>query len=112
MNAVLHFSGDESQQNHAVANARNLLEDDSTPVEEVVVVATGDGVSLLTDDSTEPEAVASLAEDGVSFRACGNSLESRDLSDDDLLDGVETVPAGVGEVVERQADGYSYVKVP
>ena len=112
MNAVLHFSGDESQQNHAVANARNLLEDDSTEVEEVVVVATGDGVSLLTDDSAEPEAVASLAEDGVSFRACENSLDSRDLSDEDLLDGVERVPAGIGEVVERQADGSAYVKVP
>ncbi|USZ66659.1 DsrE family protein [Halorussus salilacus] len=112
MNAVLHFSGDESQQAHAIANARNLLEDDSTAVESVVLVANGDGVALLTSDSTDPGSVESLAEAGVALRACANSLKSRDLSEADLLDGVERVPAGVGEVVKRQADGHAYVKVP
>ena len=112
MNVVLHFSGDENQQAHAVANAENLLADDSAEVEDVVFVANGDGVRLLTDDSTRREAVASLVEEGVSFRACENSLDQRDLPTEDLLDGVETAPAGVGEVVKREAEGYEYVKVP
>jgi len=112
MDAVFHFSGDESQQAHAVANVRNLLADDSTAAESVVVVANGDGVALLADGSSEAESVASLVESGVSFRACRNSMERRDVAESELLDGVETVPAGVGEVVSRQEDGFRYVKTP
>lgn len=111
MNVVFHFSGDESQQEHAVANVRNLLADDSTTVEETVVVSNGDGVWLLTDNSSEQE-VASLVESGVSFRACLNSMSRRDIAEADLLEGVKTVPAGVGELVKRQDAGYAYVKVP
>ena len=112
MNVVLHFSGGEDQQAHAVSNVKNLLADDSAGVEDVMLVANGDGVLLLTNDSAQREAVTSLAEDGVSFRACENSLGRWDLSADDVLAGVETVPAGVGEVVKREAEGYEYVKIP
>ena len=112
MDALFHFSGGEDEQGHAIANVKNLLRDDSTEPGHVVFVANGDGVFLLTDDSRKREGVASLLADGVSFRACRNSLAGRDLDPADLLDGVETVPAGVGELVKRQDEGYNYLKTP
>jgi intracellular sulfur oxidation DsrE/DsrF family protein len=112
MNAVLHFSGNENQQSHAVANAENLLADETTPIESVALVANGDGVLLLTTDSTRKKGVAALAKQGVSLLACENSLRAKGLTEDDLLEGVGTVPAGVGELVKRQDEGYAYIKVP
>ncbi|WP_327050469.1 DsrE family protein [Halomicrococcus gelatinilyticus] len=112
MSTVFHFSGGEQVQGHAMANVANLLGDDSTPVEDVALVANGAGVKLVTTDSTVAERVRSLAEQGVRFAACRNSMDAFDYADGDLLSGVETVPAGVGELTKLQTDGYAYVKTP
>lgn len=114
MNTVFHFSSDgDTNQKHAVANVKNLLADESTDVETVALVANGRGLYLLTTESVQADAVESLADEGVSFRACENSMEALGVSEDELLDGVETVPAGVGELTKLQArEDYAYIKTP
>lgn len=37
-------------------------------------------------------------------------MESRDIEETELLAGVETAPAGVGELTRLQDAGYAYVK--
>lgn len=114
MSTVFHFAerGDESQK-HALSNVANLLDDDSTPTDAVVLVANSGGIKLLDDEaSAAPDRIASLIDRGVSFRACENSMAAFGMTDDDLLPNVETVPAGVGELTKRQADGYGYIRVP
>lgn len=114
MSTVFHFAKEgESNQRHALANVANLLADDTTPTEDVVLVANGRGVAVLVEGtSAYPEKVSSLVDDGVSFRACENSLEAQGISKTDLLPGVETVPAGVGELTKLQTDGYAYIETP
>jgi intracellular sulfur oxidation DsrE/DsrF family protein len=112
MSTVFHFSGGEQEQGHAVANVANLLGDDSTTVEDVVLVANGAGIKLVTTDSTVADGVRSLVDRNVRFAACRNSMDAFDYADGDLLAGVETVPAGVGELTKLQADGYAYIKTP
>jgi intracellular sulfur oxidation DsrE/DsrF family protein len=114
MSTVFHFSSDVDEQNHAVANVANLLADESTDVENVVLVANGRGIKLLTQEgSDEAERVRELIDQGVSFRACENSMEALDVDESDLIDGVETVPAGVGELTKLQArDNYAYIETP
>ena len=94
-----------------LAYVQNLLDYDTEDAETVAVVANSDAVHTLTGDSEHADRVTELAEsDGVEFLACSNSLHSRDIPADDLLTGVDTVPAGVGEVARLQYEGYSYVK--
>ena len=114
MSTVFHFSSGPGEQNHAVANVSNLLADDSVDVEDVVLVANGRGIELLTtDDSRHPGAVRDLVGKGVAFRACENSMAALDVEPDDLVEGVETVPSGVGELTKLQArDGYAYIETP
>ncbi|WP_435364836.1 DsrE family protein [Haloarchaeobius sp. DYHT-AS-18] len=114
MSTVFHFSKPPEEQRHAVANVANLLADDSTPVDQTVLVANGQGIYLLTEsESNYPEKVRTLAEQGVSFRACQNSMAALDVGESDLLDVVETVPAGVGELTKLQArDGFAYIETP
>jgi len=113
MSTVFHFSGDPAHQKHAVANVRNLLADDSTSVENVALVANGGGIRLVVADASEQaEAVAAVAAQGVEVLACHNSMDAFNYTESDLVEGVETVPAGVGELTKRQAAGYAYIKTP
>ncbi|WP_254546148.1 DsrE family protein [Halomarina pelagica] len=112
MNVVLHCSsGSDDDQRHALANARNLLADDTVDLESVAFVANGDAVWLLVEGSAHADAVADL-DGAVDFYACSNSLRTREISTDDLLAGVEPGSSGVGTVSKLQESGYRYIKVP
>ncbi|MEM4782586.1 MAG: DsrE family protein [Halalkalicoccus sp.] len=111
MDVVFHCSvGARGEQTHALANVENLLDarEDAT----AVFVANGDGVFALTASSKHTPRVEALADRGVSFRACSNSLRTRGIDEGDLAAVVATVPAGVGELARLQAAGYGYLKVP
>ncbi|WP_224268806.1 DsrE family protein [Haloprofundus salinisoli] len=113
MRTVFHLSsGDENDHAHALANVENLLDDESVDTDHVALVVNGDAIYLLTESSAAPDRIATLADCGVDFCACGNAMETRDISTEDLLAGVERVSSGVGELTRRQADGYAYLKVP
>ncbi len=113
MSTVFHFSSGESHQKHAVANVANLVNDDSTEVETIELVANGQGIRLVTKESTVSKKVKSLVKQGVKFKACQNSMDAFNFSKSELIAGVETVPAGVGELTKLQAKSeYAYIKTP
>jgi hypothetical protein len=114
MSTVFHFAGATGDQKHAIANVTNLLNDSSTTVEDVVLVANGRGIKLLSSSLSEhADDVAELVERGVSFRACQNSMAAFDMDESDLVEGVETVPAGVGELTKLQAkENFAYIETP
>lgn len=112
MKLAFHCSSGESGDHaHALANVRNLLDDDTVTLDAVAFVANGDGVRALCRGSRVADDVEALADD-VAFYACANSMRTRDIPADDLLAGVEKGSSGVGTLAKLQADGYGYVKVP
>lgn len=113
MNVVFHVSsGTVGEVRHATNNVRNLLRDETADAEEVTLLANGDAAYFFTRDSPISERVESLVEAGVRCRVCRNSITARDIDAESLVDGVELVPSGVGELVTRQAAGDAYLKVP
>lgn len=110
MRTVFHVSTDDrDDQAAALSSVSNLLADDSVELDDVAVVVNGDAVRMLAQGSPHDSRVVGLVDD-VSFGACSNSLRSRELSADDLFDGVETVSSGVGELTRLQNEGYAYVR--
>lgn len=110
MRTVFHHA-DGTESEHVLENVENLLEDETVSIDAVDVVANADGVYTLTEDSEHANRVRSLHErHGVRFAACANSLSLRNIAEERLVPGVETVPAGVGELTRLQHDGYAYVK--
>lgn len=113
---VIHLSsGDAMDKKHALLNAKNLLEDETVPVNDLVFLANGKGVLVYTpptDDNEFADIIEMLQEQGVTFRACENAMEHLDLTEDDLLPGVEPVPSGVGELTRLQQLSYGYIKSP
>ena len=89
-------------------NVTNLIADlGHVPVE---VVAHGPGVELLTGESGHAAAVLQIIDLGVRVLACGNTLNARDLTVDDLLDDLSAIPSGVGHLARRQLEGWAYLR--
>lgn len=111
MKTVVHLlSGDEAEQETALAIARNLLEDETGSIDDVAIVVQADGMNAVTADAANAEQVQALLDDDVSFKACSNTLEMLDLEESDLVKGIETVPEGAVEVTRLQNDGYAYLR--
>ena len=48
---------------------------------------------------------------GVAVVACENTMTGQKLSKADMLGGIGYVPAGVVELMERQKQGYAYIRL-
>lgn len=90
----------------------HLLDELSAEGLEVEVVAHADGLAAL-QKAANPQAdtIGRLAARGVRFAACRNTMRRLGVTPDDLLQVVQTVPSGVGELVRRQGKGWLYVRI-
>ncbi|MDD4474415.1 MAG: DsrE family protein [Eubacteriales bacterium] len=52
----------------------------------------------------------SLNTKGVKFVACNNALMANNIDKYNIIHFVDTVPAGVLELVVKQSEGYAYIK--
>lgn len=112
---VYHLSEGIPQASRAINNIRNHLNAD--PTAKIVVVSHGLGIDFLLDGATnqmeQPFAggVSDLANKGVEFRVCNNTLVSRKISADKLMMETKVVPSGVAEVARLQAkESYVYLR--
>lgn len=116
MKTVIHVSSPNSgDQQHAMVNTLNMLNDESVyrPGDDVVIVANGAGVRMLIEETTpNREMVEELQKRAVTLLVCQNALRGMGVSDDELLPGVEGVPSGSGALARLQDEGYGYIKAP
>ncbi len=112
---VYHLSDGSAQAARALANIRNHLR--AAPDTRIVVVALGDGIKLLLKDATDPTgarfepAVVALAQQGVQFRICGNTLAAHDIAPTQVIATATVVPSGVAEIARLQSrEGYAYLR--
>ena len=102
-----------------LGNVENLLAASESGHMTVEVLANGEAVqkyasSILGNGNDSDQSLtakmASLHREGVTFAACRNAMRANHLTEHDLHPFVVTVPAGVMELVTRQAQGYAYIK--
>ena len=111
---VYHLSEGIPQASRAMGNIRNHLAAD--PTAKIVVVTHGAGIDFMLDGANNTQgqpfsgSVSDLANKGVEFRVCNNTLVSRNISADKLLMEAKVVPSGVAEVARLQAkEGFVYL---
>lgn len=111
---VYHLSEGIPQASRAIGNIRNHLAAD--PTAKIVVVSHGAGIDFMLDGTNNTQgqpfagSVSDLANKGVEFRVCNNTLVSRKISADKLLMEAKVVPSGVAEVARLQAkEGFVYL---
>ncbi|WP_242929156.1 DsrE family protein [Pontibacter vulgaris] len=82
------------------------------PDAQVEVVVYGKALNLLvTESTTKATAIKDLQTKGVVFAACENTMRARKITKEQLLPNVITVPIAVGELVIKQEEGWSYIKL-
>lgn len=97
--------------NMVLHNIQNLIDDLGPDNVEVALLANGEGVkALLRSPNVHKRQISKLAQQGVQLLACRNSLRFMGLGEDDVLEAVVIVPAGVSELVKKQADGWAYIR--
>lgn len=112
---VYHFTEGLEQSSRGLNNIRNHLQAD--PTAKIVVVSNGEGVAAVMDGAKGKNnqllrnTIRELTEKGVEFRACQNTLTSRDLDLAKVIAEAKMVTSGVAEVARLQSkEGYVYLK--
>jgi uncharacterized protein len=76
-----------------------------------VVIYGGALPMLLTEKSTEATNVQELAKvKNISFKACEGTMKRYNVTKTQLLPGVGTVPDAIIEIVQKQGEGWGYIK--
>jgi intracellular sulfur oxidation DsrE/DsrF family protein len=107
-------SADIDYLEHILFSVGELLRKYSDDVE-IVIATFGPGLHLI---ARRPKRVipmelqqraASLAEYGVAFHACGNTMKSLNWNEQDLLPFARVVPVGVDDIMLLQEQGFAYL---
>ena len=111
---VYHITQGLPQASRAMGNVRNHLAAD--PTAKIVVVGNGAGIDFMLEGATDANGaqfagnIGDLANRGVSFRVCNNTLHNRNISKDKVVLDASVVPSGVAEVANLQFhDGFAYI---
>ncbi len=103
-------ANDTLQQKAFVKQLENITAHWPNAKYEVVVY--NQGVELVMKNNTKYQArLQTLKAKGVNFVVCENTLKNRKISKDafpEILVGF--VPAGIAEIVEKQEEGWSYIR--
>jgi intracellular sulfur oxidation DsrE/DsrF family protein len=112
---VYHINEGVQQASRAIGNIRNHLSAD--PKAKIVVVTHGPGIDFLLEGAENMAgakftgAIAELSGRGVEFRVCNNTLVSRKINKDQVIQEAKIVPSGVAEVANLQAkEKYVYLR--
>jgi intracellular sulfur oxidation DsrE/DsrF family protein len=96
--------------NLALNNAQNVQEDLGKNKVKIEIVAYGPGIAMLKFDSEVGDRLAEAADNGIVVAACGNTMRAQKLTPDDMYPTAKIVPAGVVEIIEREREGYAYIR--
>lgn len=108
---VLQVSdNDEGKWNLALNNAKNLQSAYGKDKVDIEIVVYGPGIGMLKAESTAGNRIADAGANGVKVVACENTMKAQKLARADMLEGIGYVPGGVVEIMERQKQGWAYIR--
>ena len=96
--------------NLALNNARNIQTDLGAANVDIEIVAYGPGIGMLKADSVVGNRVDEAGKAGVKIVACENTMHGQKLTQADMLSGIGYVPAGVVTLMQRQQQGWAYIR--
>ncbi len=94
----------------ALNNAKNVQQDLGRDQVEIEIVAYGPGLAMLKLDSEVGGRVTEAIGEGVTVMACENTMTNQKIGKDDMLPKISYVKAGVVEIMQKQQQGYSYIR--
>lgn len=94
----------------ALNNLKNVQESLGSSKVDVELVVYGPGIGMLKSDSVVGNRVNDAIKDGVKIVACENTMHALKLTTADMLPTIGYVPGGVIELMQRQKEGWAYIR--
>lgn len=94
----------------ALNNAQNLINELGPQTVALEIVVYGPGIGMLKSDSPVTLRIAAALKGGMQIVACENTLKAQKLTHADMLPDIGYVPAGVVELMQKQQQGYAYLR--
>ena len=101
---------DPAKWNLALNNVRNLQADLGAANVDIELVSYGPGIGMLLANSSVAPRVEEALAAGVKVVACENTMTGQKLARKDMADGIGYVQAGVVELIQKQQQGYAYIR--
>ena len=100
----------DTLQQKAIINQLNNLTTHWPKAKYEVVIHSMGLPLVMSGKSKQIQAIKTLRDKGVRFVVCENTLKSQKVTKDQLIQEVEYVPVGIAEIVEKQEQGWTYIK--
>lgn len=101
---------DQKMWNQALNYVDNLRDLYGADKVEVELVALGHGIGVLKMESAQgPRVADALKLGGVHISACEVTMRRQKLKREDMLPNIGYVPAGLGQIIRRQREGWAYI---
>ena len=115
---VIFHINEADKWTQLLANVSNLLKVVDLSVSSINILVNSkaaimfDEQNLVTSpiDQGQADQVKELAEQGVKITLCRNTLKGLGIAEESIPVYVDVVPVGVLELIEKQADGFAYIK--
>ncbi|HZM36427.1 MAG TPA: DsrE family protein [Burkholderiales bacterium] len=108
---VLQVSdADPAKWNLALNNAENIQQALGKDKVDVEIVAYGPGLGMLLAESKVAPRLNGAMDSNVALLACATTMAKSKVTEADLAGGVKVVPGGVIHIMNRQREGWSYVR--
>ena len=101
---------DPAKWSLALNNAKNVQADLGAQNVAIEIVAYGPGLAMLKADSVAANRIAEAMGAGVKVVACENTMTNQKIAKDDMLPKIGYVKAGVVEIMQKQQQGYAYLR--
>lgn len=108
---VLQVSdADPGKWNLALNNAQNIQQSLGKDNVDVEIVAYGPGLPMLKAESKVGGRLAQALDENVKLIACENTMHKTQLTKADMYGGISYVPGGVVHIMQREREGWAYVR--
>jgi intracellular sulfur oxidation DsrE/DsrF family protein len=94
----------------ALNNAHNVMTDLGEDTVDIEIVVYGPGIAMLKAGSPLTQRITATLKSGVKVVACENTMKAQQLTYKDMLPDIGYVPAGVVELMQKQQQGYAYIR--
>jgi len=109
--AVFHIStGDAYAQKLVLNNAQNLQNFYGADKVVIEVVSYGPGLRTLFKESTNSKRIQRMADNGITFSACANTMRAMGRDSASLNKVAKVVPGGVVRIMELEEAGWTYIR--
>lgn len=103
-------SAKDEDINHVLSSANNVLKFYGPENVNMRIVAYYHGIETLLKKHKEIAIrVKALMLLDVEFYACGNTMKTKNIKEEELIEGSEIVTAGIVEITERVKEGWIYI---